>query len=41
MGGEQQMADYEAPMGGDQDMGTEYEINESINKIKSEFNRFL
>jgi hypothetical protein len=40
MGGEQQMADYEAPMGNG-DMDTEYEINESITKIKSEFKRFL
>lgn len=41
MGGEQQMADYEAPIGSDTDMDIKYEINESINKIKSEFNRFL
>jgi hypothetical protein len=41
MGGEQQMADYEAPIGSDKGMDIEYEINESIKKIKSEFNRFL
>jgi len=40
MGGESQMATYEPPKG-DMDMETEYEINESIKKIKSEFNRFL
>jgi hypothetical protein len=40
MGGEPQMASYE-PTKRDVDMDTEYEINESIKKIKSEFNRFL
>jgi hypothetical protein len=40
MGGEPQMATYE-PSKMDVDMDTEYEINESINKIKSEFKRFL
>jgi hypothetical protein len=40
IGGEPQMAAYE-PSKMDVDMDTEYEINESINKIKSEFKRFL
>lgn len=29
------------PIGDESDAGNNYEINESVNKIKSEFNRFL
>lgn len=36
IGGEKQMADYEAPEEASMDM-----MNESIKKMKSEFNRFL
>jgi hypothetical protein len=39
-GEEPQMATYE-PSKRDVDMGTEYEINESVQKIKSTFKRFL
>ena len=35
------MSTGELPSNRDMDMDTEYEINESIKKIKSEFNRFL